>query len=403
MRYIFTAKDESGNVKKGTVDALDRELAAQILQRNGLIPVAVDRESAGFSIEREIQKMLDHVTQKELMILFRQLSTLIEARVPVVSSLQAIADQADNKYLRLIIKEVADDLEDGMAFSEALGRFPNVFSPLVINMVRSGELSGNLQKSVTFVADNIERNYLLSSRIRGALFYPGFVVTVAIIIGFIVVSFILPRLTQMIKDLGVEIPWYTRIVMNVGDFMSAYWWAVLIVVLGAIGGSVFYARSEDGRREWSHLQLKIPVIGTLLRYVYIARFADNLSALLASGIPVVRALHIVSDVVGNSVYQRVILRAADEVKTGKTISSVFVRSPEIPPIVSKMLMIGEETGKMNHVLDSTSRFYSQEVDNITRNLTSLIEPVLIVILGIGVGILVVSVIMPIYNITGSIS
>ncbi len=402
MRYIFSAKDESGAVKKGSVDALDRELAAQILQRNGLVPISVDRESAGFSIEREVQKILDRVTQKELMVFFRQLSTLIEARVPVVSSLRAIGDQSDNKYLRVIIKEVADDLEDGMSFSEALSRFPNTFSPLVINMVRSGELSGNLQKSVAFISDNIERNYLLSSRVKGALFYPGFVMAVAGIISFIVVSFVLPKLTVMIKDLGVPIPWYTKIVMNVGDFMNSYWWAVLLVIIGASVGAVFYAKSEEGRREWNHIQLKIPVIGTLLRYVYITRFADNLSALLSSGIPVVRALHIVSDVVGNSVYQSIILRAADEVKTGKTISSVFSRSSDIPPIVSRMLMIGEETGKINHVLDSTSRFYSQEVDNITRNMTSLIEPILIVFLGIGVGILVVSVILPIYNITGSI-
>ena len=403
MRYTFTAKNEAGEVKKGTVDAPAKELAAQILQRNNLVPVSVERESSGFSIEREFQKMFDRVSQKDLMVFFRQLSTLIEARVPVVSSLQAIADQSDSKYLRIIVKEVADDLEDGMAFSEALGRFPETFSPLVVNMVRSGELSGNLQKSVTFIADNIERNYLLASRVKGALFYPGFILAVAGIIGFVVVSFILPKLTLMIKELGVPIPWYTKIVINVGDFMSAYWWAVLLVVIGVFGGAIFYARSEDGRREWNYLQLKVPVIGTLLRYVYIARFADNLSALLSSGIPVVRALHIVSDVVGNTVYQSVILRAADEVKTGKTISSVFSRSSDIPPIVSRMLMIGEETGKMDHVLESTSRFYNQEIDNITRNMTSLIEPILIVFLGIGVGILVVSVIMPIYNITGSIS
>ncbi|QQS20761.1 MAG: type II secretion system F family protein [Candidatus Moraniibacteriota bacterium] len=402
MRYTFTAKDAEGHVKTGTVDALDRDLAASILQRNGWVPVSVERETSGFSIEREIHKILDRVTQKELMIFFRQLSTLIEARVPVVSSLQAIAEQADNRYLQMVIKEVADDLEDGMSFSEALGRFPTVFSPLIVNMVRSGEVSGNLQKSVTFIADNIERNYLLTARVKGALFYPGFVVSVAIIIGFIVISFILPKLTVMIKDLGVEVPWYTQIMMSVGDFMNAYWWAVALIILGFIGGLLFYARTDDGQKEWNYLQLKLPVIGTLLRYVYISRFADNLSALLASGIPVVRALHIVSDVVGNVVYQSVILRAADEVKTGKTISSVFSRSPEIPPIVSRMIAIGEETGKMNHVLDSTSRFYSQEVDNMTRNLTSLLEPVLIVILGIGVGILVVSVIMPIYNITGSI-
>ena len=161
-------------------------------------------------------------------------------------------------------------------------------------MVRSGELSGNLQKSVAFIADNIERNYLLSSRVKGALFYPGFVVAVASIIAFIVVSFILPKLTVMIKDLGVPIPWYTKVVMGVGDFMSSYWWAVLLIIIGAFAGAFFYAKSEDGRREWNHIQLKIPVIGMLLRYVYIARFADNLSALLSSGIPVVRALHIVS-------------------------------------------------------------------------------------------------------------
>lgn len=401
MKYIFTAKDDSGGLKKGTVDAIDRELAVQILQRNGLTPVSVDRESSGFSFEREIQKMLDRVTQKELMIFFRQLATLIEARVPIVSSLHAIGEQSDNKYLKLVVKSISDDLEDGMPFSEALARFPDVFQSLTVSMVRAGEMSGNLQKSVVFIADNIERNYTLSSRVRSALFYPGFVVAVAGIIGFIVISFILPRLTIMIKDLGVAVPWYTRFIMGLGDFMQVYWWAVLLIIISCIATGYFYARSEDGRREWNHIQLKIPVLGSLFRYIYITRFADNFSALLSSGIPVVRALYIVSDVVGNTVYQSVILRAADEVKTGKTISSVFARSTDIPPVVSRMIAIGEETGKMDHVLASVSRFYSQEVDNMTRNMTSLIEPVLIVVLGIGVCILVVSVIMPIYNITGS--
>ncbi len=402
MRYSFTAKDSDGNLKKGTVDALDRELAANLLQRNGLVPVSIVRDDAGSSLEKAMQKILDRVTPKELMVFFRQLSTLIEARVPVVSSLQAISEQVDNRYLQIVVKEVSSDLEDGMSFSEALSRFPDVFSPLVVSLIRSGEVSGNLQKSISFIADNIERNYILSSRVKGALFYPGFVISVAIVIAFVVISFILPKLTQMIKDLGVEIPWYTKIIMGLGDFMGSYWWAVLMVILGSGAGLFYYMKSEEGHRQWHEIQLKIPVVGELLRYVYIARFSENLSVLLSSGIPVVRALQIVSDVVGNTVFQSVILRAAEEVKSGKTISSVFARSPEIPPIVSRMLAIGEETGKMNHVLDSTARFYTQEVDNITRNLTSLIEPVLIVFLGIGVAVLVVAVIMPIYNITGSI-
>lgn len=403
MKFTFTAKDASGTLKKGTVESIDQSTAVQMLQQNKLVPISVERDMPGrFSIEREIHKMLERVTQKELMVFFRQFATLIDARVPVVSSLRAIGDQTDNGYLRTIISEVANDLEDGSSFSDALAKYPDTFSPLVINMVRSGEISGNLQKSVIFIADNIERNYLLSSRIRGALFYPAFVVTVAAIVAFIVVSFILPKLTSLIKDLGVEIPWYTRIMMSFGDFMNSYWWAVLILILGFIGSIAYYAQTENGRKEWHHMVLKLPVIGTLMKYVYLARFADNFSALLASGIPVVRALHVVADVVGNSVYQAIILRAADEVKTGKTISSVFAHYPQVPPIVSRMILVGEETGKMNHVLESTSRFYSQEVENMTRNLTSLIEPVLIVFLGIGVGILVVSVIMPIYNIAGSI-
>ena len=200
----------------------------------------------------------------------------------------------------------------------------------------------------------------------------------------------------------VAVPWYTTALVALGDFMNQYWWAVLLVLVAGIGAFIYYIRTEAGRHEWEAIVLKLPVIGELARNIYITRFADNLSALLNGGIPVVKALTIVSEVIGNQVFQKIIMRAAEEVKTGGVMSAVLLQSREIPPIVSQMIRIGEETGSLTQVLKSAGSFYNQEVETMTKNLTTLIEPILIVFLGIGVGILTVGVLMPIYNIAGQL-
>ena len=402
MKFIFKAKNDAGQEREGLVEAMSWEAAAQILEKNGLTPITVKAQKESSVLIRSFQKIFEGVSQKELMVFFRQLATLIEARVPIVSSLKTIGDQSDNRYLRLIIQEIADDIEDGMPFSEALEKHQDIFSPLTINMIRAGEVSGSLQKSVTFVAENIEKNYELATKIKGALYYPIFVLTVAFVVGFLIVTFILPKITVLIKDLNVPIPWYTAILIWLGDFMNQYWWAVLFVVIAGVGAFVYYIRTEAGRREWEIVLLKIPVIGTLARNIYITRFAENLSALLNGGIPVVHALLIVSEVIGNRVFQGIIVKAAEEVKTGSVMSAVFLRTQEMPPIVSQMIRIGEETGSLSQVLKSVGSFYNQEVEATTKNLTTLIEPLLIVLLGIGVGILVVGILMPIYNIAGQL-
>ncbi|OGI15263.1 MAG: hypothetical protein A2878_02325 [Candidatus Moranbacteria bacterium RIFCSPHIGHO2_01_FULL_54_31] len=402
MKFIFKAKNDAGQEREGLVEAMSWEAAAQILEKNGLTPITVKAQKESSVLIRSFQKIFEGVSQKELMVFFRQLATLIEARVPIVSSLKTIGDQSDNRYLRLIIQEIADDIEDGMPFSEALEKHQDIFSPLTINMIRAGEVSGSLQKSVTFVAENIEKNYELATKIKGALYYPIFVLTVAFVVGFLIVTFILPKITVLIKDLNVPIPWYTAILIWLGDFMNQYWWAVLFVVIAGVGAFVYYIRTEAGRREWEIVLLKIPVIGTLARNIYITRFAENLSALLNGGIPVVHALLIVSEVIGNRVFQGIIVKAAEEVKTGSVMSAVFLRTKEMPPIVSQMIRIGEETGSLSQVLKSVGSFYNQEVEATTKNLTTLIEPLLIVLLGIGVGILVVGILMPIYNIAGQL-
>lgn len=402
MKFIFKAKNAAGQVREGLVEAMSWEAAGQILEKNGLTPITIKEQQESAIFVKSFQKVFEGVSQKELMVFFRQLATLVEARVPIVSSLHTIGEQVENRYLQIIIKELGDDVEDGMPFSEALEKHPDVFSSLTINMIRAGEVSGSLQKSINFVAQSIEKNYELTSKIRGALYYPTFVLGVAFIVGFLVLTFILPQITALIKDLNVPIPWYTAALIWIGDFMSQYWWAVALVIIAAIGGMVYYIRTEAGRREWEVLLLKIPVIGKLARNIYITRFADNLSALLNSGIPVVHALTIVSDVIGNSVFKKIITKAAEEVKTGNVMSAIFLRYPEMPPIVAQMIRIGEETGTLSGVLKSVGKFYNQEVEATTKNLTTLIEPILIVALGIGVGILVVGVLMPIYNIAGQL-
>ncbi|MFZ1720582.1 MAG: type II secretion system F family protein [Candidatus Moraniibacteriota bacterium] len=402
MKFHFKGKNELGEVKEGFVDAIGEDFATEILQKNGLIVLSLEAEEAGVSLERQFQKIWEGVNQRELAILFRQLATLIEAKVPVTSSLQSVAMQTSNEYLRGIVRDMAEDIDDGMPFSEALERHKDIFSPLVINMVKAGEISGGLQRSIKYVADNIEKNYYMTSKIKGSLMYPAFVIGAAGIIGFLVVTFILPKITGIIKEMKIAVPWYTQVLMWLGDFMQVYWWAVVLIVAGAIAGFMYYSNSEAGQKDMEEIILKIPVIGTIASRLYLIRFAENLSALLAGGIPIVRALTVVADVVGNGVYKRVILRAADNVRTGGMMSQALMNDPAIPPMVAQMVKIGEETGSTTQVLKAVSDFYTQEVDMLTRNMMSLIEPILIVILGIGVAIMVVGILLPIYNIAGQL-
>ena len=398
MKFIFKAKDQNGIVREGKIEAISKEAAVLVLQKNNLIPMNIFQEEKTSELLKGFQKIWEGISQKELVIFFRELSILIEAKVPIIPALKAIKEQTDNKFFQIVVSEMMQDIEDGMPLSESLGKHPDVFSPLMINMVKSGEVSGNLQKSILYIADNVEKNYQLTSKIKGALFYPAFVIGVSFIIGFVVISFILPRLTVVFKDLNVAIPWYSKLLMAVGEFMNQYWWAVLIAIIGFILGIIYYVKTEDGKKEWEQWKIKLPVLGKLFRYLYMARFADNFSVLLTGGIPITRALLIVSEIIGNSVYQSIILKAVDEVKTGGNVSSIFARSSDIPPIVTRMLKIGEETGKISEILRKVASFYEEEADRMTRTLSTLVEPMLIIILGIGVAIMVFAILMPIYNI-----
>lgn len=402
MQFKFKAKTKEGDIKRGKIDAVDEKMATELLQKNNLVPINLKEIKQSESMSGAIERLTTSVNQRDLLLFYREFSTLVGAKIPIAPALRTIHDQSENAQLRTIVSEVAADVEDGMSVSEAFGKHESTFSTLAISMIRAGEVSGNLQGAIDFVAENAEQNYQLKSKIRGALMYPIFVISVAGVIGFLTMTWILPKLTSVIVELDVEIPWYTNVMIKIGDFMQAYWWAVLVVIFGIVASMIYYVKSEDGSKEWDRLKLKLPIIGTLFRYVYITRFSENLAVLLKGGIPIVRALIVVADIVDNVVYKNIILKAAQDVKVGGAIHTEFFKHDAFPVMVSSMIKIGEETGRLGDILEDIARFYNAEVDQITRNLSSIIEPILIVTLGIGVGILVFSVLLPIYNIAGQL-
>ncbi|MCA9364836.1 MAG: type II secretion system F family protein [Candidatus Moranbacteria bacterium] len=400
MKYKFKAKDREGNVREGTIEAIDRAVAVQVLQKNNLIPITVNQEQVrNLKVVEDLQRAWEGASPKDIVMFFRSLAVLVEARVPILQALDAVEQQTENKFLRSVIRGVTNDVEDGMAFSDSIAKNPTVFSPLTSSVLKAGEVSGSLHKSIMFVAESLEKNYILTSRVKNALIYPLFILGVAAIVGFIVITIVLPNLTKVIADLAIEVPWYTQVLIWIGDFMEAYWWAVLIVIMGGIGASAYYMNTPDGKKEMDRVLIKMPLFGRLARYVYFARFAENFSMLINGGIPMVKALNVVGDVINNDVYKKIMEHCAREVKAGGNISDVLQKYPdEIEPLLTKMTKIGEETGKIGEVLTKLAGYYEQETENMTKNITTLIEPVMIVVLGLGVGVMVFAVLMPIYNI-----
>lgn len=402
MKFNFKAKDREGIKKEGVIEAVDEVAALEVLQKNGLYPISIKAENKK-SFRKAFLKYFDSVRPEELVIFYRQLSIMIGAKVPIISALYSIREETRNQYFARIITEIANEIQDGVSLSDALRRHSDVFSNLSISIIRAGEASGNLKDSIEYVANNVERNFNLTNKVKSAMTYPAIVMIVFFVIGFLVISFIVPKLTLMIKELDVEIPWYTKAVIAVSDFMATYWWAVAIVIVGFVFAIFYYIRTAEGKQEWDQIKIKLPIVGAIFKNVYITRFAENLSVLLAGGIPIIRALEIVSSVINNSVYENIFIKAAEEVKIGGDMSDILRKYPQIPSVVSQMVKIGEESGQVDSVLKHVAAFYQQQTDTMTKNLSTLIEPILMIVIGIAVGVLAFAVLIPIYNITGSIS
>ena len=399
MKFKYQAKNEKGEMQSGTVEASNEAAAIETLQLHKLVVVSVIPIMEISALFRNV-KFLQKVPAKDLVIFSRQLATLIEAKISLLEALKTLHKQTNNAFFREKIFEIANDIEGGRSLSYSLARHPKIFSEFYVNLIKAGEVSGNLQESLLYLAEHVEKQYDLENKIKGAMYYPAFILLAFFAVGIIVMIYVIPQLTAIIEESGQELPITTRMLIASSHFLRYYGWILIVFGVTMGIGTKRYVDTPEGKMNWDRMKLKIPVMGELFRKISLVRFSENLSTLIKGGVPIVRSLQITGSVIGNDVFKELIFKTAEKVKSGTSIAKVLKESPEIPLIVVQMISIGERSGKLDSILDNIARFYTREVNNVVDNLSTLIEPVLIVLMGIGVGIMVSAILLPIYNIAG---
>jgi len=395
--FDYTAVTGEQKQVQGVVDAATLDVAMSTLTDKGLLVVSLKARSEKQGLGSELG-FFNRVKVKDVVVFSRQLSVMVSATVPVVQALRILIKQIDNVLLKIIVSEVADAVDGGARLSDAFGRYPKVFSHFYVSMIRSGETAGKLDEVLSYLADQQEKDYDLMSKTRGAMIYPAFILFSLGAVGIVMMVYVVPKLTAILKETGAELPITTRLLMGTSDFLASFWWVIVLVFGGAAVALTYYRRSEAGRKQLDYLVLKMPIFGpVILQKIFLVRFTRSLSTLLAGGVSISEALKITGEVVGNEVYRDLILRTVKEVEDGNSIATVFQTSEVMPTMVSQMLAVGEQTGRIDVVLVKLSDFYSREVDNAVANLVTLIEPLVLVLMGVAVAIMVAAIMLPMYN------
>ncbi len=401
MLFAYHALDKDGHEREGTIEALSMDVAVSTLQRRALIVSSIEPLNKKGLLEMDIG-LFKRVSNKDVVILSRQIATLFEAQVSALRIFRLLASEVDNKYLSEIMTTVADDLQGGSPISKALSRHPKAFSSFYVNMVRAGEESGKLSDTFGYLADYLDRTYEVVNKAQNALIYPAFVIGVFVVVMSLMLTLVIPKISQILIESGQEIPIYTKVVIALSNFLVDY--GLFFVLALIVGGflAVRHARTESGGLFFDKLKLHIPYLGDLYLKLYLSRIADNFSTMLVSGVAVVEAIDITADVVGSPVFTVILKETSEAVKGGSSISDALGAHEEVPGIMTAMIRVGEETGELGSILATLAKFYQREVSTAVDTLVDLIEPLMIVVLGLGVGSLLASVMVPIYNLAGAI-
>jgi type IV pilus assembly protein PilC len=401
MLFNYKAIDINGEAKEGTVDAINIDVAISSIQKRGLIISSINPIEDGGDKNLLFFKFQKKVSNKDIVIISRQLATLFDAQVSALRIFKLISSEIENPALRKAFIEIADDLQGGSSISKALSKHPKIFSDFYVNMVRAGEETGKLNDTFDYLADYMDRTYEVVSKAKNALIYPAFVITVFIGVMVLMFTLIIPKIAAIIIDSGQEMPIYTKIVIGISDFFVNY--GVFLLAALIIGAYFFikYIRTQEGALAFDNFKLNIPFVGELYRKLYLSMIADNMHTMVISGISMLRAIEITGTVVGSQVYKQIMAETMIAVKGGSSLSASFSQYPQIPGILIQMIKVGEETGELGNILKTMAKFYQREVVTAVDTLVDLIEPIMIVLLGLGVGVLLASVLMPIYNIAST--
>ncbi len=399
MLFNYKALENSGKSSSGSIEAVSLDVAVGSLQRRGLIIAEIEpAEKESWFSKFSIGKGVPH---KDIVMLSRQMATLFEAQISALKIFTLLSTEQESKVLEKGLSQVAIDLQAGSTISKALAKHPTIFSSFYVNMVKSGEETGKLNETFNYLADYLDRNYEVVSKAKNALIYPSFVITVFIAVMVLMFTVIIPKISLIIVESGQSVPIYTQIVFAVSNFFVSYSVILLALLVVLVFILVRYIRTTEGSRALARFKLGVPYVGNLYKKLYLSIIADNMNTMVLSGIPMAKAIEVTAEVVGNEVYEQILNESLAAVRGGSSFSQSLSQYEEIPGMLIQMIKVGEESGELGSILGTMAHFYQREVINAVDTLVSLIEPVMIVLLGLGVGVLLASVLIPIYDIANS--
>jgi type IV pilus assembly protein PilC len=405
MLFHYSGINGDGTKIDADIDAASQDDAVVLLQKRGLTVVNIQEKTGaeGMGVLSNISLFQPKITSKDIVIFSRQVATLFEAGVSALKAFRLLAAENDNKALQIELTHVADDIESGVSLSDALGRRPKLFSTFYVNMVKAGEESGKLNEGFLYLADYMDRDYELRQKIKKALTYPTFVVATFVLIMVAMFTFVIPKMASLFADQGAELPTVTKVVLGISSIFVNYWAISFPVIV--VAGWLFYrwAQTEAGTRQIDIWKTKTPAFKSLYQRTFLTRLADNMNTMLTSGVPIVRSIEITAEVVENTVYKDLLLRVAQKVQGGTAFSKALYEEDQVPNILVQMVRIGEETGELGYILKNLATFYKRELDTSIDNVIGLIEPAMIVGLGLGVGVLVSAVLLPMYSLSSAIN
>lgn len=404
MLFNYKAVDGSNIQREGTVEAPTVDAAISAVQKRGYTLLSIDEVTSGGGLSDLLNiefAFLQSVSNKEIVILSRQIATLFQAQVSPLRIFRLLSAEIENPQLKKAMNEIVEDLQAGNSISRALAAHPDIFSSFYINLVRAGEESGSLEKTFDYLADYLDRQYEVVSKARNALVYPAFVVGIFIIVMGLMLTLVIPNIAKILTDAGQDLPIYTRIVIGLSNFLVDYIGLILIAIAAGGIGLWRFSLTEVGKRTIDEFLISVPYLGDLQRKLLLTRICDNMATMLASGVSIVQTLEVTADVVDNAVFKEIIDEATYEVKGGRSFADAIAEYPEIPGVLAQMAKVGEETGSLASILTTLANFYRREVNNAVDTMIGLIEPAMIVLLGLGVAVLLASVLMPIYNLTSA--
>lgn len=394
--YVYRVRDKAGKVISGAIEAENQMAVASKLRGMGYIVLDITEKKeavrfGGFSLLRR------GVKTKDITVFARQFATMINAGVSITKSLAILAEQTESPTLRTVITQVQKDVEGGLSLSEALAKHPQIFPPIFINMTRAGEAGGVLDESLLRIAEHFEKDMELKGKIKSALSYPVAVLSLALVLVFAMIIFIVPVFVGMFNQLGGELPLPTKVLLALSGFIRSFWWLIGAAVFGLIFGYRQAKKNPHTLYLIDSVKLRLPVFGVLIQKMSLAKFTRTFATLIASGVPILQAMDIVADTAENAVITRTVKEARASIKEGETISKPLSKSPVFPPMVVQMVAIGEETGALDTMLNKVADFYDSEVTATVESLTSMLEPILMMFLGLSVGGILISIYMPMFQ------